>query len=116
MSEKDGPFTKSECAASGQTKSEPSLSIFMERRGGRLKGMDASRKAAGVGGVWAEDDACIWGHLVRSGKDGSSYLRRGVWMRSCDLTPQQTKIHAQPLYQIGNTGEQSRAGSLTKSP
>jgi len=46
--EMDGPLTKREWAASGQTKSEPSLSIFMERRGGRLKGMDASRKEVGT--------------------------------------------------------------------
>lgn len=37
------PLTNKAWAESGQTKSEPSLSIFIERRGGRFKGMDASK-------------------------------------------------------------------------
>ena len=37
------PRTNMAWAASGQTKSEPSFNIFMERRGGRLKGIEVSR-------------------------------------------------------------------------
>ena len=37
------PLTNKAWAESGQTKSEPSLSIFIERRGGRFKGMDTSK-------------------------------------------------------------------------